>query len=121
MSGDLIEGVFRQQLPFRLMGEALRNTPEEPECNVRGMVGRGLGAGIGGGPKGGKTTLVFGMVKATVRGEPFLGYETMQSGVLVLTEERESTLKGKWSAFGFDDEDDVHLLMRYQASLDWPE
>ena len=112
-------GTESRRLPFRPLGEALRNAPDEPPWLVHGMVARTLLTVLGGKPKVGKSTLAFGMLKALAHGEPFLGEPTMQARSLLLTEERHLTLNEKRKAFALDD-DDVHVLMRHEADRDWP-
>jgi AAA domain len=109
-----------RRYPFRPIGEALRNTPDEPPWKVEGMIAPGLVTVLAGRPKVGKSTLMFGALKALAIGEPFLGAEVTSAKALLLSEERELTLKEKWSAFALDD-DDVHVLMRYEADGDWTE
>jgi AAA domain len=112
-------GTESSRLPFRPLGEALRNAPDEPPWLVHGMVARTLLTVLGGKPKVGKSTLAFGMLKALAHGEPFLGAPTMPARSLLLTEERHLTLNEKRKAFALDD-DDVHVLMRHEADRDWP-
>jgi hypothetical protein len=106
------------ELPFRTLGEALRDAPEEPDWVVEGMVARTLVTAVGGRPKVGKTTLAFGLLRAAACGEPFLGGATSQTRALLLTEERHLTLNEKRLLFELAD-DDVHVLMRHEALADW--
>jgi hypothetical protein len=112
-------GTESESLPFRPLGDALRDAPEEAAWLVPGMVARTLLTVLGGRPKVGKSTLAFGMLKALAHGEPFLGSPTVQTRALLLTEERQLTLNEKRIAFALAD-DDVHVLMRHEAGRDWP-
>lgn len=112
-------GTESGRLPFRPLGEALRDAPDEPPWLVQGMVARTLLTVLGGRPKVGKSTFAFGMLKAVAHGEPFLDAPTARTRSLLLTEERHLTLNEKRRAFALDD-DDVHVLMRHEADGDWP-
>jgi hypothetical protein len=112
-------GTESKRLPFRPLGEALRDAPDEPPWLVRGMVARTLLTVLGGRPKVGKSTFAFGMLKAVAHGEPFLDAPTARTRSLLLTEERHLTLNEKRKAFALND-DDVHVLMRHEADGDWP-
>jgi 5S rRNA maturation endonuclease (ribonuclease M5) len=107
-------------LPFAPLSAALANAPEEPEWRWRGYLAPGVIALLAGRPKVGKSTLLFGLIDALLAGRPFLDQPTRPTGVLVLSEEREGTLKEKATRFGLDGH--VHLLMRHQlGQVGWRE
>jgi hypothetical protein len=57
---------------------------------------------------------------ALSRGERFAGRETRQTGILLLSEERQQTLAEEMDRFGLDGS--VDLLMRHEAAgISWPE
>lgn len=60
--------------------------PERPEYVFEPWAVRGCITDIVGREKGGKSTFVAGACAALAKGEPFLGYETDQTGVLYLYE-----------------------------------
>jgi hypothetical protein len=112
-------GTELSRLPFRPLGEALRDAPDEPPWLVQGMVARTLLTVLGGRPKVGKSTFAFGMLKAVAHSELFVDVPTVRARSLLLTEERHLTLNEKRRAFALED-DDVHVLMRHEADGDWP-
>jgi hypothetical protein len=69
---------------------------------------------IAGRPKAGKTTLLFALLRAILRGEEFVGQRTKPASILLLSEERSSTLRSKLDCWRLDDR--VHLLMRHDAA-----
>jgi hypothetical protein len=113
-------------LPFARLSEALANVEEQPDWLWRGYAARGVTSLLAGRPKVGKSTLVHALLAALERGSPFLGLETTQAGVLLLTEEPLSAIRQKVVRFGLDSSDSrespraretnqVHLLRRAQA------
>lgn len=107
------------RLPFDRLDVALANVPPEPDWYLDGYVAPAAVALIAGRPKVGKTTLVFGLIRALQDGTSFLGRRTRPAGVLVLSEEREPTLDEKRRIFGLGG--DTHLLMRHAArATAWP-
>jgi DNA-binding transcriptional ArsR family regulator len=111
---------FEKHLPFAPITEALADVPIDPEWTWEGFVLAGALTLLAGRPKVGKSTAGFGLMGCLSRGERFLGREALQTGVLLLSEERQQTLAEKMDRFGLDGR--VDLLMRHQAAgVDWPE
>jgi hypothetical protein len=61
--------------------------------------------------RGGKTTLAFGIIRAMLRNEPFLGRETQRARVLYISEENSASLRNKIHALHIDS-DDLLILPR---------
>jgi len=61
--------------------------------------------------RGGKTTLAFGIIRAMLRNEPFLGRETQRTRVLYISEENSASLRNKLHALHIDS-DDLLILPR---------
>jgi hypothetical protein len=101
-------------LPFAPIGTKLANVPTEPDWLWQGWVCRTVLTLVAGLPKVGKSTLIFGLLRALRDGQAFLDGATSTARALLLTEEREATLAQKKALFGLDD-DDVHVLMRHEV------
>jgi hypothetical protein len=104
----------RETLPFALLSTALENVPPEPEWTWKGYLARGAVSLLAGRPKVGKSTLLFGLISALEAGLPFAEQQTSGTGVLLLSEERPSSLAEKASRWDLNGR--VHLLMRHQAN-----
>ena len=61
--------------------------------------------------RGGKTTLAFGLIRAILRNEPFLGRETQRTRILYISEENSASLRNKLHALHIDS-DDLLILPR---------
>jgi hypothetical protein len=99
-------------LAFRPLEAALRDVPPEPEFDWDGYLVPGAITLVAGRPKVGKTTWLFALLETLLAGLPFLDRTTRKRGVLLLSEEREGTLKEKESRFNLEGR--VHLLMRHE-------
>jgi hypothetical protein len=100
-------------LPFAPISSVLgREAAGEPWL-VRGYAALGALTLWSGWPKVGKSTLLFAFIRALQTGEVFLGAETKESGVLLLTEERTGTLAAKVERWQLDGA--VHHLRRQDA------
>jgi hypothetical protein len=107
-------------LPFGSISVKLANVPPEPDWCWDGYLASGAVTLLAGKPKVGKSTLLFALLKALLGGEPFLSRATCRLGALLLSEERESTLKEKVDRWGIGD--GVDLLMRHEAhGVAWEE
>jgi hypothetical protein len=113
-------------LPFTTLSSALAHVSDEPAWVWRDYIAPGAITLFAGRPKVGKSTLLFGLFAALVRGWPFLGLETRETGILLLSEEPLEALRQKASRFGLDlsfrgDEslrsrnERIHLLRRGQV------
>jgi hypothetical protein len=103
------------QLPYRAFKEVISNLPPEPEWLWEGYVGRGFITLSFAPFKTGKTTLLFGLLRARERGdEEFLGRKVGTGTTLLLTEEGSRTLLDK--AFTFDiTGDHIEVLLRNEV------
>jgi hypothetical protein len=114
---DAIDGLA---LPILSVDAALAGTPDNPEWYWEGFVGPRTVTLFAGRPKVGKSTLLLGLIGALASGRPFAGRATRLTRLLLLTEERQSTLKPKVERFGIEGQC-LRLLMRHQVSgVAWP-
>ncbi|MCH8346837.1 MAG: AAA family ATPase [Chloroflexi bacterium] len=97
-------------LPFRTAAELASQTPERPEWIVEGLLAAGSTTELAAKVKVGKTTFAMSMVAAIVLGEPFLGFPTVRSRVLYLTEERPGTMRAVLARVGLTASPDVEIL-----------
>jgi DNA-binding transcriptional ArsR family regulator len=111
---------FEKQLPFGPIAEKLADVPIDPEWTWEGfLVARAMTL-LAGRPKVGKSTTGFGLIRAISRGDLFLELQTRQTGVLILSEEREQSLAEKMDHFGLDGS--IELLMRHEVGpVSWAE
>lgn len=66
----------------------------------KGYLARGSVAILAGHPKAGKSTLLWGLIRALEQGRPFCGAPCTQGTAVLLTEEPRSTLREKRDRFG---------------------
>ena len=105
---------------LRDLNAALRETPARAEWAWSGYVPRRGLTALAGRPKVGKSYLLFGLLAALRRGEPFLGCKTTATRAVLLTEERHTTLREKRDHFELTD--GVDVLMRHEATgVPWAE
>jgi predicted ATP-dependent serine protease len=102
-------------------GHAIWNTPPEPNWAWEGYIAPGEISLIGGRPKVGKSTLVFGSIAAMLNSSTFVGRRTRCRGVLLLTEEGLNTIAEKAHTLGIADHPRLHVLLRRQVQAPWPE
>lgn len=102
-------------LPFTTLSEALAATPTDVPWMWESYVAEGAITLLAGVPKAGKSTLVCGLIVAILEGTPFLERETLQSGVLLLSEERQGTLADKDARWKMA-EAGLHVLMSHDAT-----
>ena len=98
-------------LPFYAATEISAMTPEIIDWAWADYLAHGTILEIVGPPKAGKTTFVFGLVRAYVESLPFLDRRTTGGPVVVLTEQGPTSLRAVLERTGIADRDDVHLLM----------
>lgn len=102
------------KFPFAPISLDLVMEDDEPEWTWNGYVAPEAVTLIAGVPKVGKTSLLFALLSALSKGEPFLGRATRRSRILLLTEERRRTLAPKVQKHGLSDE--VHRLRHDQVA-----
>ena len=101
--------------------ELADKTPEEPAWIVPGLLACGVITELSAKIKVGKTTFWGAMVAAILNGEPFLGLPTTTTPVVLLTEERESSIRALLKRTGLEHEDHLHILQRYLTrGTEWP-
>jgi AAA domain len=106
-------------LPFAPIALVLAKVPAEPEWLWRGYLAPGSVTLLAGRPKVGKSTLLFALLDAVDEGRPLLGLDVRKVGAVLLSEERQGTLKSKAEAFELGH---VDLLMRHDANGTlWPD
>lgn len=111
-------GPSRVLLPWRAVDE-LAVAGEEPPWLVEGLLAPDTVTLLYGLPKSGKSTLTSHLVRASLRGEEFLGLHTQPpSAVLWLTEERRRTMLPKVEGLPADR---VRVLLRHEVRAPWPE
>ena len=124
-------------LPFKTLGEALADTPEQIEWIWHGCIAAGTKTLFASKPKLGKSTTTFGLLRELTAGSEFLGLTVAPTSVLLLSEEPASALREKAVRFGLDVSSvasgparqteetsgpSVHLLRRSQAlGVTWAE
>jgi hypothetical protein len=107
-------------LTFAPISEAIAAAPPSPDWTWYGYGALGSVTGLVARPKDGKTTLVCGLLQAQGEGADFLGLATRSVRTVLLSEERESTLREKVQRWGLGDHVDV--LLRHQArGVPWEE
>ena len=89
---------------------------------IEKLLARGVLTIIGGKPKSGKTTFLFGAAYAIQTGLPFMGLATREAAVLYITEQNKTTIRPKLAEYGLLDSADVHIMFpRQMLGLPWPE
>lgn len=94
--------------------QLLANTGEETPWIWRGIVPARHVVLLAGREKGrgGKSTLLFGLISHILQGKPFLGRATTPQRILYISEETRDGIRGKLLAFGLADSPDLLLLTR---------
>lgn len=106
------------------LADALECETPEPAWIWRGFLAPTWITLLAGGPKTGKTTLLFALLDALAREAPLFGLETRSTGVLILTEQNPSVLKSTVDNFGFQfDRERVRVMFRRRQppELSWLE
>ncbi len=100
--------------------ELADRTPEEPAWLIDGLLALNVVTELSAKIKVGKTTFWAAAVSAMLLGEPFLGLATRQCAVVLLTEEREATLRDLLKRTGLDAADNLFILHRYATrAYEW--
>lgn len=88
---------------FRSAGEILRSVTSGPEWLWHPYLAAGHRSLLVGKAKAGKSTMLFGLLGAMERGQPFLDRPTTRTRAVVLTEEGESSVREKAGRFDLRD------------------
>jgi len=87
---------------------------------VAGLVVPGSITELAGGPKKGKTTLMLGMIEATLAGLPFIGLPVRRTPVVLVSEEGPATLREALARAGLDKSQDLLIIAGASARrLGW--
>ena len=102
--------------------ELTAKTPETPNWIVPGMLAQGVITELSAKIKVGKTTFWGAMAASILQGQPFLDIATLTTSIVLLTEERESSMRALLGRVGLEDEERLHILQHYQTrGIPWPE
>jgi hypothetical protein len=109
-------------LPFHTAAAVLAMTPEDVAWEWRDYLAAGTVTEVVGPPKAGKTTLVFGLVRAYADGDPYLDRPTARGPVVVLTEQGPASLRAVIGRCGIGERDDIEFLLhRDVRGRRWPD
>jgi AAA domain len=110
-------------LAWRTAAEVADATPEVVAWVAAPWVAAGAITELAGPPKAaGKTTFTLHMIAAVLDGREFLGRPTRRGAVVLLTEERDSTLRPALSRAGLLGRADLHILRRCDTPrMGWPD
>lgn len=115
------EPVEPAELPFYTAAEVVAMPDADVSWAWFGYLAHGAITELVGGPKVGKTTLVFDLVKAIVSDEQFLELRTQPGPVVILTEQGPRSLREVLARTALDDRSDVHFLLhRDVRGTEWP-
>lgn len=107
---------------FRTPSEMVASGTDEPEWIVPGLLALGALTDLVGKIKTGKTSFLLAMVKAILDGSAFMGHDCRRTGVVLLSEQADSSLVQALKRAGLLDRDDLHVLSWHMArSLTWPQ
>ncbi|MGE3271203.1 MAG: AAA family ATPase [Chloroflexota bacterium] len=97
-------------------------TPSEPEWIARPYVARGAITEVAGKLKAsGKTTWLLGLCRQVLAGEPFMGFPTVATGAVYLTEQAGASFRAALARAGLLEREDLSILFWSRArGLDWP-
>lgn len=110
------------ELAFYTAAQVSAMTPEAIDWAWRDYLAHGTIVEIVGPPKAGKTTFVFGLIRAYATGQPFLDRMTGGGPVLVLTEQGPTSLRAVLERTGVAERDDIHVLLHRDArGREWPD
>ena len=112
----------RKSLPFLTGAQLAADTPAGWEYLWPPYIALGMIHEIDGKPKtAGKTTLLLHLIAAVLDGAPFLGERTMQSPVVLLTEQTRRSLAPTLRALGLDRDELLILTWPDAAGSSWAE
>jgi len=110
-----------RRLGFLSAAEIFAATTAEVPWIASPILARGALTFLEASPKRGKTTLALDLMRAVMRGECFLGAETVRSPVVLLTEQGTATLRLAFERAGIVPDDPLHVLtIGGAAGTPWP-
>jgi predicted ATP-dependent serine protease len=102
--------------------ELAASTEETVEWIMPGYVARGAISEIGAKVKAGKTTLIAALVCAAADGTDFLGFPTVKTSTVYLTEQPAVSFRQTLARAGLLGRSDFHLLLRSDVpKMSWPD
>lgn len=104
-----------EDLPFYTAAQIAAMTPEVIDWAWHDYLAHGTILELVGPPKAGKTTLVLGLLRALVDGDPFLDRPTAGGPVVVLTEQGPTSLRAVLVRTELAEREDIHLLLHRDA------
>jgi len=105
-------------LRFIPLSELVASAPDEPDWIWDGYVARGAITLLAGRPKVGKSTLAFALMDAMDSGRPFCGRRVHEARIVLLSEERATTLAEKARVLGAAER--IECLMHHTAyDVEW--
>lgn len=108
-------------LPFYTAAQVDQMQDADVAWAWKGYLAFGAITELVGGPKVGKTTLVFGLIEAIVDEGTYLGYATSPGPVVVLTEQGPTSLREVLRRTRLQGRSDVHFLLhRDIRGEEWP-
>ena len=128
---EIVSDLYRDGLPsetkilmVRTAREIAETTPESPDWLIEGYLAKGSITFLTGKAKvAGKTTFALSGMKSMFDGLPFLGFQTRKTRVVLLTEERPSTLRQALERTGLAESEDLLVVSWHEASrqFEWAE
>jgi len=117
------EVAAERKITFRTAREVAALTPAKTEWIARPWIAKGAITEIDGKIKAaGKTTLLSHIIRSVVSGSPFMGEDTTQTKVLLLTEQTPTSFRKVLERAGLTECDDLLVLFWHDvAGLEWPE
>jgi DNA-binding transcriptional ArsR family regulator len=110
------------ELPFYTAVQVEQMPGDDVEWAWHGYLAYGAVTELVGGPKVGKTTLIFGLIEAMVSEAGYLGYATQPGAVVVLTEQGPTSLRAVLRRTKLQGRQDVHFLLhRDIRGEEWPD
>jgi hypothetical protein len=128
---EIVSDLYKDELPsetktltVRTAREIAEPTPESPDWLIEGYLAKGANTLLTGKAKiAGKTTFVLFSIKAMLGGHSFLGFTTRKTRVILLTEERPTTLRQALERTGLAESEDLLVISWHETSrqFEWAE
>lgn len=117
-----LEETYESSPLFITASEFAATTPATPEWVLWCYVALSAITEVAGKLKAsGKTTWLLAMCRAVLDGQPFLGFQTVKTGVVYLTEQAGSSFRAALARADLLDRDDFVILFWNRArGLEWP-